>query len=103
VGLIAGIPVEGGDQCTREIITRWIAPQFRGRGVAEELVSAVFAWARESGATSIVLNVSEENKRARRFYERIAFVATAERKPLRSNPAVTALAMRLALPRPDEK
>ena len=49
-GLIAGKPIEDGDPCLREIISMWVASQYRGQGVAEKLVAAVLSWASEGGA-----------------------------------------------------
>jgi ribosomal protein S18 acetylase RimI-like enzyme len=57
-----------------ELISMWVAPHARGKGVADALVAAVIAWATERGITSIELDVVEANARARAFYRRQGFV-----------------------------
>lgn len=93
-GLVAAIPDESGDH---HVISTWVAPERRGSGVAHQLVAAVVAWASDHGASGLVLDVAENNPRARRFYERTGFVATGAAKPLRSHPGVTTHEMRLEL------
>jgi GNAT superfamily N-acetyltransferase len=48
---------------------------WRRRGIAEELVRACLAWARERGVERIVLHASPEG---RRLYEKLGFVQTNE-------------------------
>jgi GNAT superfamily N-acetyltransferase len=59
----------------------WVAPPWRGRGVAAMLAGAVIAWARSEGATRIGLWVPADNARARRFYEHQGFRATGRSRP----------------------
>jgi len=92
-GLIAAIPgEESGDY---HVISTWVAPERRGSSVAHQLVAAVVAWALHHGASGLVLDVAENNPRARRFYEKTGFVATGATKPLRSRPGVTTHEVRL--------
>lgn len=92
-GVIAAIPRdESGDH---HVISTWVAPERRGSGVAHQLVAAVVAWACDQGASGLVLDVAENNPRARRFYEKTGFVATGAAKPLRSHPEVMTYEMRL--------
>lgn len=58
----------------------WVAPEWRGKGVAEALVAAVLSWSRTNGATSVTLRVFDANLAARRFYERIGFRRTGQRE-----------------------
>jgi len=76
-----------------ELISMFVRPQARGRGVGEALIDAVIAWTRERNATSVHLWVTESNKHARLLYERRGFTATAERQPLPSNPALGEIGM----------
>jgi GNAT superfamily N-acetyltransferase len=48
---------------------------WRRRGIAEELVRACLAWARERGVERVVLHASPEG---RRLYEKLGFVQTNE-------------------------
>jgi GNAT superfamily N-acetyltransferase len=77
----------GGYQEARgvvELISMFVRPQARGRGVGEALVDAVTGWARARDASSVHLWVTETNKHARLLYERRGFTVTAERQPLPS-------------------
>jgi GNAT superfamily N-acetyltransferase len=76
-----------------ELISMFVRPQARGRGVGEALIDAVAAWARTKNAASVHLWVTETNKPARRLYERRGFTPTGERQPLPSNPALAEIAM----------
>lgn len=60
----------------------WIEPDARGRGLAEQLVEAVDAWARSIGATELELAVSEQAPAARRAYARMGFELMPERELL---------------------
>jgi GNAT superfamily N-acetyltransferase len=78
---------------TAELISMFIRPQARGRGVGEALIDAVAGWARDKNATSVHLWVTETNKHARRLYERCGFTATDERQPLPSNQDLAEIGM----------
>jgi GNAT superfamily N-acetyltransferase len=73
-----------------ELVSMWVAPAARGRGVGEALVSAVADWARDR---DVHLWVTESNMFARALYERCGFVATRERQPLPSDPALPEMGM----------
>lgn len=75
VGLAVGAPhyrheVDAG------LYGLWVAPQARGTGVGEALVSSVIAWARAAGYRSVRLDVGDTNAHAVRLYERIGFAPT---------------------------
>lgn len=57
-----------------ELISMWVDPDERGRGVGDALIVAVLDWAGEQGAQAVSLNVRETNERAKRLYERHGFV-----------------------------
>jgi GNAT superfamily N-acetyltransferase len=94
-GLIAGIGRENGDD--HHVVSTWVAPERRGSGTAQQLLAAVVEWALDHGGSGLVLDVAENNPRARRFYEKVGFVATGASMPLRSHPGVTSHEMRLEL------
>jgi len=54
----------------------WVHPKIRGSGGADELVSAVVAWAQAEGGKVVRLKVINGNDRARHFYERVGFFST---------------------------
>jgi GNAT superfamily N-acetyltransferase len=78
---------------TAELISMFVRPQARGRGVGEAIIDAVLGWAVQKGATAVHLWVTETNKPARMLYERCGFTVTAERQPLPSNPALGEIGM----------
>ena len=75
VGTASGVP-DPDDPSRVELISMWVAPEARGRGVARELIEAIARWAAEQGAIDLRLAVMPDNDRARRTYERAGFVAT---------------------------
>jgi aminoglycoside 6'-N-acetyltransferase len=50
-----------------------VAPEWRGRGVGAALMRAAEGWARERGATRVILDVAAANTGARRLYERLGY------------------------------
>ena len=89
-GLIGGYQE---DPETVELVSMYVRPRARGRGVGEALIATVIDWAEARNATSVHLWVTETNKPARLLYERCGFVLTGERQPLPSNPALGEIAM----------
>ncbi|HVV75708.1 MAG TPA: GNAT family N-acetyltransferase [Mycobacteriales bacterium] len=84
IGLAGGIEGEYG--ADKQLISMWVAPSYRGTGVATDLVEAVLAWATESGAGSVGLWVTKGNARAQGLYARMGFVETGDAQPLPSDP-----------------
>jgi ribosomal protein S18 acetylase RimI-like enzyme len=69
VGMASG-SVDGDDA---ELISMWVDPAFRGRGVAAALTAAVVDWATANGRTTYLM-VRSDNARAIAAYERAGFV-----------------------------
>jgi ribosomal protein S18 acetylase RimI-like enzyme len=63
-----------------QLISMWVDPAARGRGLAERLIAAVAGWARDRGCTHVFLFVQETNVRAQRLYERAGFQPTGARE-----------------------
>jgi ribosomal protein S18 acetylase RimI-like enzyme len=58
-----------------ELISLWVAPAARGRGVGDEAVRQVLTWVRrEYPASRVVLSVKVDNDHAIRLYRRHGFV-----------------------------
>ena len=73
-----------------QVISMWVGPGARGRGVGRALLDAVVAWAREHDSDrTIRLSVADGNDDARSLYERYGFVDSGVAEPLRSNSALT--------------
>ena len=77
------------------LIAVYVTPAWRRRGIAKALSLAVATWARERGASAILLSVSDWNDGARRVYEAIGFVPTGVQRTLPWNDEVTESEMRL--------
>ncbi len=96
---IAGLFDEGDG--TAQIVSVWVDPQHRGRGVARQLTSAALRFARAQGIACIRLWVTEGNGAARNLYERLGFTPTGNRQPLPSNTSLDEVELEL-LQRADE-
>ncbi len=70
-GMVSGVP--GEDAGVVELISMWVTPAARGRGVGDLLVAAVEQWARDEGATTLRLAVMRDNPVATTLYERHGF------------------------------
>jgi ribosomal protein S18 acetylase RimI-like enzyme len=80
-GLASGFPEETGPGW--HLVGMWVSPACRGQGIADRLVGAVCDLARQAGAASVTLWVTDANDRARSFYRRLGFESTGQRQLLR--------------------
>lgn len=96
VGLV-GVFENRVDQTTAELVSMWVSPTGRGRGVGNALVERAIHWAREAGYARIELWVTRGNDAAERLYRRAGFAKTGATKPLPSDPCKNELRMRLDL------
>jgi ribosomal protein S18 acetylase RimI-like enzyme len=71
VGMVSGTELEAGEV---ELISMWVEPNERGRGVGDALIRAVLEWAGRQGGEAVSLQVRETNARAIHLYERLGFV-----------------------------
>lgn len=76
-GMASGVPAEDSGGAA-ELISMWVSPTARGRGVADRLVQAVEDWARQAGAGVLKLAVTEGNDSAIALYRRCGFADTGE-------------------------
>ena len=76
-----------------DLVSMWVRPSARGRGVGESLIEAAAGWAKDRGYDTLYLWVTESNGPARRLYERYGFTPTGERQPLPSDPALSEVQM----------
>ncbi|MFL6072231.1 MAG: GNAT family N-acetyltransferase [Mycobacteriales bacterium] len=76
VGMASGIPADtGGDV---ELISMWVSPAARGRGIGDLLIARIAAWGAAAGAHRLVLAVVPDNGPARALYRRNGFADTGE-------------------------
>ena len=71
-----------------DLTSVWVAPHWRGTGVASALIEAVCDAATLIGATHIAAWVVEGNDRALHLYNRLGFVTQPDRQPYPPNPAL---------------
>lgn len=95
VGLAGGYQA---DPVTVELVSMYVRPAARGRGVGEALVATVINWASKRNAESVHLWVTETNSHARALYERLGFTPTGERQSLPWDSSLVEIAMTRTLP-----
>lgn len=99
-GLVRGAPHDH-DADAGYLISMWVAPEARGRGVGSALVDAVVKWAEGRGSRRLVLDVGEANAEAVSLYASKGFVPTGAQgalPPPREH--IREIQMALALERP---
>jgi ribosomal protein S18 acetylase RimI-like enzyme len=77
VGMVSGVRTAEDD--TVELISMWVSPAGRGRGVGDRLIEAVVDWARQGAARAVRLDVVESNENAIALYRRNGFRTTGDR------------------------
>ena len=92
---LAGVYVE---DTAADVVSVWVRPAFRGRGVGEALIDSTAVWATSRSFPALYLWVIETNAPARRLYARCGFTPTGESQPLPSDPALTEIRMSRPLP-----
>jgi GNAT superfamily N-acetyltransferase len=99
IGLVAVFAEPNAPGCMH-LVSMWVDPRYRRRGVARALVDQAVRWAAERQAHEVILWVADHNTAACRLYERLGFQSTGARQPLPSNPARTESLLRLRLQDP---
>ena len=61
-----------------EVLQVWVAPEYRGKGVAQELMDTLFRWAGENHFRTLIAGVAKANARALKFYLRGGFALADE-------------------------
>jgi len=70
-GMASGTTPQDGEV---QLISMWVVPVARGRGIGNELIGTVVRWASQTGATRIALDVQIGNDRASSLYRRHGFL-----------------------------
>ena len=52
-----------------DLLTIAVLPDFRGQGIAQTMLAALESWAKEAGATEVILEVDTKNESAIRLYQ----------------------------------
>ena len=58
------------------LVSMWIDPNHRGRGISDALVSHIVDWARSRNANRLILECTEGNRHAEQLYVRHGFRRT---------------------------
>jgi ribosomal protein S18 acetylase RimI-like enzyme len=85
LGMIGGVVSAAGRY---NLIGMWVTGSARGSGVAAQLVDVVKAHATGMGHAQVYLDVSPENTRAARFYQKHGFSFIDEWEALGSHPHI---------------
>lgn len=94
---LAAVFVDQKDDSLCHLVSMWIDPDHRRRGLGSELLAAGIGWARKRGATQLRLGVVDGNSTAVRLYRQAGFDPTGDREPLRSDPSQTVMYLALDL------
>ncbi len=81
------------EPATVELVSMWVAPHARGRGLGAQLVERVVEWAEGGGAVRVALWVMRGNDPAISLYRRVGFVATDLPDGAAAHPCNTELRM----------
>jgi GNAT superfamily N-acetyltransferase len=75
----------------------WVAPEHRGRGIAQALLTRAIEWAREREAAAVKLDYTVGVVPAARLYESLGFVKVGDPAPLAKRAGLLEQAMQLPL------
>lgn len=83
-----------GEEALAHVYGMWVDPRARRAGLGRRLLDDVTAWLHSLGAREIELGVTATNRGAVAFYERVGFLDTTERRPLREGSSLEVIVMR---------
>ncbi|MBO1414242.1 GNAT family N-acetyltransferase [Streptomyces sp. FH025] len=99
VAMASGVPAEE-DAAAAELISMWVGPQARGKGVADRLIAEIARWAADRGRTTLKLAVAPDNPAALALYRRNGFADTDEPGDLMADGVRRELVMAKSLTNP---
>jgi ribosomal protein S18 acetylase RimI-like enzyme len=76
------------DSLKADLISMWVAPEYRKAGVGRLLVDAIVGWAGDRGVQSLQLMVTSCNDAAIEFYKRLGFSMTGRTEPYPNDPTL---------------
>ena len=91
---LAWVNIEGD---TATLYQVWVAPEHRGRGIAQALLARAIGWAREQRVAAVELDVTAGDTPAVRLYKRMGFEETGAPLPMANRRGLQEQAMRLLL------
>lgn len=75
LGMVRGVQ-SSDDPDVAYLLSMWVDPVARGRGIGAALVNDLLAWAGSLGYTKVLLDVGRENPRAQALYRSCGFAPT---------------------------
>lgn len=99
LGLVSMLQEPGSPTDDRHVISLWVAPEARRRGVGWALLDAIRQAAIADGARTVSLWLVDGNNAAGDLYVRAGFTRTGERMKLPRDPDITEERYVLKLPR----
>lgn len=97
IGLAGGYVDEEDGTQVPYLISMWVDPAHRGRGIGGLLVEQVVAWARDRAFRRLVLEVEATNASAISLYTRYGFRSTGTVQPHPTYPGLQEFIMELRL------
>ena len=76
------------DPLKADLVSMWVAPEYRRAGVGRLLIDAIAVWAGDRGAENLYLMVTSSNHGAMEFYGRLGFSMTGRTEPYPNDPAL---------------
>jgi RimJ/RimL family protein N-acetyltransferase len=70
---IAALYCDNENKEEGEIVQVWVSPDFRGSGMAQELLETILEWSQENGFHRVLARITPGNDRALRFYKKCGF------------------------------
>lgn len=94
---LAGGFLEEQDPDKIHLVSMWIAPTHRRRGLGHTLINAIRSWAISRNAHTLQLMVTSNNHAAIEFYKHIGFSMTGRTEPYPNDPALIEFEMAQSL------
>lgn len=88
-GLVSLVPEPGSPEDDRHVVSLWVAPESRRRGLGWSLLDTVVRAGAEEGARTVSLWVLDDNAEAVDLYVRAGFTRTGEKHVLPRDPSRT--------------
>jgi len=83
---IAWVTGDNQDPSVAWVVSMWVAPTHRRRGVGRLLINTIVTWARDRAIRTLKLMVTSNNDPAICFYQRLGFKATGNTEPYPNDP-----------------
>jgi ribosomal protein S18 acetylase RimI-like enzyme len=90
---IIGCVRRADEEHTGTIVSMWVAPEVRRKGVGRRLLESAEQWARENRMIRLMLDVTEKNDPAIALYRACGFDFTGESQPYPNDPILRELFM----------